>query len=107
MVGLAALLHSCTTLQYSGENLRILVAKNHRAYVPSGIGPFPTIVVVPGCSGIALESSEAEAAIPQLADDDLLFRAHYPRIAHRLSKEGFAVYLIDITGVGGFDYSLW
>ncbi len=101
IVGLATFTQSYTAYSASGEKLQKLIAENHRAYVPSESGLFPTIVVIPGCSGVALESSEAEAAIPQLTKDDLLFRAHYPRFARRLSNEGFVVYLIDILASEG------
>ncbi len=101
IVGLATIMPSYTAFSSPTEKFQILIAENHKAYVPDEIGQFPTVVVIPGCSGIALESSEAEAAIPQLTEDDLLFRAHYPQFAKRLSKEGFAVYLIDILALEG------
>jgi dienelactone hydrolase len=96
VAGLLTFTQSYTAFSADSEELQNLIAENHRAYMPSEIGLFPTVVVIPGCSGIALESSEAEAAITLLTEDDLLFRAHYPRFAKRLSDEGFAVYLIDI-----------
>ena len=101
VIGLAAVIQSYTAFSSPTEKLQNLIADNHRAYVPSKIGPFPTVVVIPGCSGIALESSEAEARITQLKEDDLLFRAHYLRFAKRLNNEGFAVYLIDILASEG------
>lgn len=101
IVGLATFTQSYSVHSASSEKLQKLVAENHRAYVPSESGLFPTIVVIPGCSGVTLESSEAEASIPHLTKADLLFRAHYPRFAKRLSNEGFVVYLIDILAAEG------
>ena len=101
IVGIAMFAQSYTAHSASSEKLQKLIAENHRAYVPSQSGQFPTVIVIPGCSGVALESSEAEAAIHQLTKDDLLFRAHYPRIAKRLSNEGFVVYLINILASEG------
>jgi dienelactone hydrolase len=99
--GLAVLLQSCTRLQDPAEELQNQIAVHHREYLPPGVGQFPTIVMIPGCSGVAFSSPKAEAASRQLTEDDRLFRAHYPRTAHRLSLEGFAVYLIDILASEG------
>jgi len=101
IVGLATISPWHTAKSDPNENLQNLIAENHREFVPSKNGLFPTIVIIPGCSGIALESSEAEAVMPQLKEDDLLFRSHYPRFAKRLSDEGFAVFLIDILASEG------
>jgi dienelactone hydrolase len=101
IVGFVTVSQSHTVFSAPNENLQNLIAENHREFVPSNSGLFPTIVIIPGCSGIALEASEAEAAMPQLKEDDLLFRSHYPRFAKRLSDEGFAVFLIDILASEG------
>ena len=101
IVGLATISPWHTAKSDPNENLQNLIAENHREFVPSKNGLFPTIVIIPGCSGIAIESSEAETVMPQLKEDDLLFRSHYPRFAKRLSDEGFAVFLIDILASEG------
>lgn len=70
------------------------VASNHRAYVPDGQGPFPTVVAIPGCSGVSLDGPATDAG--RLGDEgDRLFRLHYPRMAERLLGRGYAVILVD------------
>lgn len=100
-VFLGLLIQACDPELSQTDLLQARVSENHRVFVPAGEGPFPTVVAVPGCSGIARESADAEAAVPHLADDDRLFRDHYPQFAERLSDEGFAVYLIDILTAEG------
>lgn len=85
----------------SGETLRNLVAKNHYSYVPSDHGRFPTLIAIPGCSGISSDNPAAEDSDPQLREDDLLFRRHYRSMAERLKAEGFAVLLVDIHAAEG------
>lgn len=84
-----------TTSAQSGD-LRARVVHNHIQYLPAGDGPFSTLIAIPGCSGIALTDPAAEAAHPELREDDRLFRAHYPLAAERLRDAGYAVLLVNI-----------
>jgi len=84
-----------------GANLRELVVSNHYKFIPGGDGPFPTVVAIPGCSGIALADPEAESEHPKLREDDRLFRRHYLEMAERLRAEGFAVVLIHVHAAEG------
>lgn len=70
------------------------VMSNHRAYVPDGRGPFPTVVAIPGCSGVSLEGPATDAGRPG-DEADRLFRRHYARMAERLLGRDFAVVLVD------------
>jgi dienelactone hydrolase len=91
------LMASClTALRAQAPELRELVDKNHLVFTPPGPGPFPTVVAVPGCSGVAFSDPGAEANHPGLREDDRLFRRHYPRTADRLAREGFVVLLINV-----------
>jgi dienelactone hydrolase len=78
--------------------LRERIIENHFEFVPPGEGPFPTLIAIPGCSGIAFQDPTAEAAHPELSEDDRLFRRHFPRAAERLRTEGFAVLLVHVHG---------
>ena len=98
-LGLVTQAYSSETSQEKPLHARIV--EHHFLFAPPDEGPYTTVLVVPGCSGIARQSAEAEAAISQLAQDDRLFRRHYPQFAKRLSDEGFAVYLIDILTAEG------
>jgi dienelactone hydrolase len=80
---------------------REAIVQHHLEFIPSGDGPFPTIVAIPGCSGIAFADAEREANHPGLADDDRLFRRHYREVSRRLRDAGYAVYLIDVHGAEG------
>jgi len=100
-VFLGLLVQACNPETSEVERLQGRIEDNYRLFAPPGAGPFTTIIAVPGCSGIASQSADAEAAISQLGEDDRLFRGHYPKIAERLSDEGFAVYLIDILTAEG------
>ena len=82
-------------------DLRELIAANHLTYLPEGSGPFPTIIAIPGCSGIAFQNSAEEASHPALGEGDRLFRSHYPHMAGRLRDEGFAVLLIQVHQAEG------
>lgn len=82
-------------------SLRERIISNHHKFIPPGDGPFPTIVAVPGCSGIALPDPSAEKEHPELREDDRLFRRHYLQMSQRLRAEGFAVLLIHIHGGEG------
>lgn len=95
------LVQACSSASSQTDLLQSRIAENHRLFAPSGEGPFTAIVAVPGCSGVARQSAEAEAEISQLREGDRLFRGHYPAIAERLSNEGFIVYLIDILTAEG------
>jgi len=73
---------------------------NHRWYLPSGGETLGTVVAVPGCSGVSLDSPRTDPGRPgQL--DDVLFRLHYPKMAERLRDAGFAVLLLDLLGAEG------
>ncbi len=85
----------------SGQSIRDLVRENHYSYIPSGQGRYPTIIAIPGCSGISSDSPAAEKSNPQLREDDLLFRQHYQHMAEKLQAEGFAVLLLNINAAEG------
>lgn len=77
------------------------IIENHFEFIPSGDGPFPTLIAFPGCSGIAFDDPTTESTHPDLAEDDRIFRRHYPRAAERLSVEGFAVLLVHVHAAEG------
>ena len=81
--------------------LRERIIEHHLEFIPEGDGPFPTLIAIPGCSGIALPDPAAEATHPDLAEDDHLFREHYLRAADRLRGEGFALLLINVHAAEG------
>lgn len=83
------------------QSLRQLIVQNHLEYIPSGEGPFSTLIAIPGCSGIAFSDPREEERHPKLNQDDRLFRRHYPTMAERLRVEGFAVLLIDVHRAQG------
>ena len=85
----------------SGQVLRDLLIENHFSYVPSDQGRFPTVIAIPGCSGISSDSTAAEESNPQLREDDLLFRRHYRIMAEELRANGFAVLLVNIHAAEG------
>jgi dienelactone hydrolase len=82
----------------TAESLRDRIVQNHSEYVPPGVGPFPTLIAIPGCSGVAFPDPQKEATHPDLHEDDHLFRQHYRRMAERFRAEGFAVLLIHVHG---------
>jgi dienelactone hydrolase len=84
-----------------GASLRELVISNHYKFIPNGDGPFPTVVAIPGCSGIAFADPKDESDHPDLREDDRLFRRHYLEMGERLRAVGFAVLLIHIQGAEG------
>ncbi len=84
-----------------GQTLRDLVVENHYSYVPSDQGHFPTLIAIPGCSGISSDNPTAEKSNPQLREDDLLFRRHYRYMAEKLKAEGFVVLLLNIHAAEG------
>lgn len=92
----AALASSAVT----AESARDLFIKNHRLYLPSPEGRFPTILAVPGCSGVSLEPPATDVGRPGY-QDDVLFRRHYPLMAERFRSEGYAVVLIDVLSGEG------
>ena len=85
----------------SAQNLRDRVVENHYAYLPHGRGPFPTVIAIPGCSGISTRDPVIEESNAELHEDDLLFRRHYRTAAQNLREHGFAVYLIDVHTAEG------
>jgi len=84
-----------------GQSLRDRVIENHYAYIPADQGRFPTLIAIPGCSGISSDNPAAEASNPQLREDDLLFRRHYRHTAEKLKDEGFVVLLVNIHTAEG------
>lgn len=85
----------------SGQTLRDVLIEHHFSYIPSGQGRFPTMIAIPGCSGISSDSAVAEESNPQLREDDLLFRQHYRFVAEKFRAKGFAVLLINIHAAEG------
>ncbi len=79
-----------------GSSVRARIIANHFAYLPASEGHFPTLIVMPGYSGISSSDTASEEANPELHPDDLLFRRHYRRVAENFRDEGYAVLLIDI-----------
>jgi len=76
------------------------VEANHRTFFPEGDGPFPTVVAVPGCSGVSLDGPATDAGRPG-DEGDRLFRRHYRRMADRLSEHGLGVVLVDYLTAEG------
>lgn len=76
------------------------IAANHRAVFPKGEERFPTVVAVPGCSGVSLDGPETDAGRPG-DEADRLFRRHYARMAERLREGGFGVVLVDYLTAEG------
>ncbi len=85
----------------SSQSIESRVVDNHYTYIPSGEGTFPTLIAIPGCSGISSEDPAFENSNPNLQEDDLLFRRHYRKMAIKLRDKGFAVYLIDVHKAEG------
>ncbi len=76
------------------------VGTHHRTFFPTGEGPFPMVVAVPGCSGVSLDGPASDAG--RLGDEaDRLFRRHYARMAERLRDAGFGVVLVDYLTAEG------
>lgn len=94
-----------TLMAYPAEaqsgSVRERLASNYLKFVPSGEGPFPTIVAIPGCSGVAFPDPKSEREHPDLQEDDRLFRSHYLQMSENLRAEGFAVLLIHVHGGEG------
>lgn len=88
--GLAALLVSTVVAQPP----RDAVEANQRTFFPSGEGPVPTVIAIPGCSGVSLDGPATDEGRPG-DEADRLFRRHYARMADRLRDGGFGVVLVD------------
>ncbi len=101
VVAFAVVVAHAGPLSAQSLSLRDAIVRNHFEYLPDGPGPFPTIVAIPGCSGLPLPDAAEEASHPDLAEDDRLFRAHYPKTADRLRHSGYAVLLIHVHGGEG------
>ncbi len=84
----------------SSQSLAAKIEAHHRTYLPSGDGPFPTAIVIPGCSGVSLDGPSSDTGRPG-REGDRLFRRHYPRMAERLRARGFAVVLVDYLSAEG------
>lgn len=89
-VGLAVLCASSLTAQPTLGNIE----GHHRTFFPSGEGSFPTVVAIPGCSGVSLDGPATDEGRPG-DEADRLFRRHYARMADRLRDGGFGVVLVD------------
>jgi dienelactone hydrolase len=96
LIHFAALLFSFVPIAAAGQGIEDRIVENHYAYIPSGTGPFPALIAIPGCSGISTEDPAFENSNPGLQEDDLLFRRHYRKMASSLRDQGFAIYLIDV-----------
>jgi dienelactone hydrolase len=85
----------------SNESLRELIAEHHYAYVPNIDGRLPTLIAMPGCSGIASDNSDDELSNPGLLEVDHVFRRHFRDAAEKLKDNGFVVLLVDIQAAEG------
>jgi dienelactone hydrolase len=83
------------------QSLRERIINNHYAYVPGEERRFPTLIAMPGCSGISSEDPEADRSNPDLREDDLVFRRHFRDAAEKLKGEGFVVLLVNIHEAEG------
>ena len=84
----------------TAQPTRERVESNHRTFFPSGEGPHPTVVAVPGCSGVSLDGPATDAGRPG-DEADRLFRRHYSRMATRIRDAGFGVVLVDYLSAEG------
>ncbi len=84
-----------------GAKMRDLAVQHIISFIPEGDGPFPALIAIPGCSGIAFSDSELETNHPDLTEDDRLFRRHYIEAAKRFSESGYIVLLIDVHAMEG------
>ena len=75
------------------------IEEHHFAYVPDGDGRFRTLIIAPGCSGIASEDQDWEKSNPKLRQGDLLFRGHYRKVAEAYKLEGYATFFASEVGV--------
>lgn len=94
--GLCALWVSAATAQPTPSG----VEANHRTFFPDRGGPFPTVVAVPGCSGVSLDGPATDEGRPG-DEADRLFRRHYARMAARLEDAGLGVVLVDYLSAEG------
>ena len=101
MPGLLAMILPLLAVVADSQDLAGRIAANHYVYEPDGIGPFPALIAIPGCSGISSEDDEFENSNPQLQEDDRLFRRHYRKMATDLMRLGFVVYLVDVHRAEG------
>ena len=69
------------------------VPSHFRVLVPRGEGPFPTVVYVPGCSGVSFSPETDEGRPGELADP--IFRRHIRHKAEELQRKGFLVLVVD------------
>ena len=67
---IAALSFWALPLAVQGEDIRERIVRNHFEFVPPGEGPFPTLIAIPGCSGIAFGDPAMEASHTELAEDE-------------------------------------
>lgn len=97
---LVGFLLSCSAV-VAEQSLRERIINNHYAYVPGEERRFPTLIAMPGCSGISSEDPEAERSNSDLRNDDLVFRRHFRDVAEKLKGEGFFVLLVNIQEAEG------
>jgi len=71
-----------------------LISENYKVYSPDGSGPFPVVIIIPGCSGVSLKGPKTDTGRPG-NEDDKLFRRHWPIMADRLQGGGYLVLIID------------
>ena len=85
----------------ASDDLREKIEKYHFAYLPDGKGQFKTLLIAPGCSGIASDDENREQSNPDLRQGDLLFRGHYRSVAEAYKSAGYAAFLIDVHSAEG------
>lgn len=96
----ASVVGNRTTSVSRAQEITTAIRDNYRAYFPGGQGPFPTIVAIPGCSGVSLDGPSSDPGRPG-DEADWLFRRHYIRMAQRLQANGFAALLVDYLTAEG------
>jgi dienelactone hydrolase len=93
---LAVLCVSAVTAQPTQD----AVEANQHSFFPSGDGSLPTVVAIPGCSGVSLDGPATDEGRPG-DEADRLFRRHYARMAARLRSGGLGVVLVDYLSAEG------
>jgi len=81
-------------MEVSAQDFMSRIRENHSVYLPEGAGPFPVVIIVPGCSGVSLYGAQSDTGRPG-NEDDRLFRRHWPIMAEKLRNAGYLVIIID------------